>query len=251
MNGKERFTSRVETYTKYRPSYPPEAIDYLYGPVGLNERSEVLDVGAGTGIFSRLLLERGSRVTAVEPNGAMRKAALEASGDNPRFRAVDGAAEATGLPDRAYDYIVCAQAFHWFDREAAQAEFRRVLKPGGKAILVWNTRLTEGTPFLEGYEKLLQGLDTDYGQVNHRNISREALLDFYKPDGMREARFVNRQVFDYDGVAGRLLSSSYAPQPGHPGHEPMMRGLRELFDRCEENGTVDFDYETEIYWGEV
>lgn len=251
MNSKERFSSRVDTYTKYRPGYPREAIDYLYKTVGLNESSEVLDVGAGTGIFSRLLLDRGSRVTAAEPNEAMREAALAASRDNPRFKAVSGSAEETGLAAASFDYIVSAQAFHWFDRAAAQREFRRVLKPGGKAILVWNTRLTGGTPFLEGYERLLQELGTDYGQVNHRNISHEMLVDFFKPQGMTEARFPNRQVFDFDGVAGRLLSSSYSPQPGSPGYEPMMRELRELFDRCQENGTVDFDYVTEVYWGEV
>ncbi|MFB9279576.1 class I SAM-dependent methyltransferase [Cohnella cellulosilytica] len=251
MNSKERFSSRVETYTKYRPSYPKEAIDYLYETVGLSESSEVLDVGAGTGIFSRLLLERGSSVTAVEPNEAMREAALAESRDNPRFKTASGSAEETGLEDASYDYIVSAQAFHWFDRAAAQREFRRVLKPGGKAILVWNTRLTGGTPFLEGYERLLQGLGTDYGQVNHRNISHEMLVDFFKPGNLTEARFDIRQVFDFDGVAGRLVSSSYAPQPGHPNYEPTMRELRELFDRCQENGTVNFDYVTEIYWGEV
>lgn len=116
---------------------------------------------------------------------------------------------------------------------------------------MWNTRLTGGTPFLEEYEQLLQNLGTDYGQVNHRNISHDMLVDFFKPGGLKETRFRNRQVFDFDGVAGRLLSSSYAPQPGDPGYEPMMRELRELFDRNQENGTVNFDYETEIYWGEV
>lgn len=251
MNSKERFSNRVDTYTKYRPSYPAEAIDYLYDTVGLTAESEVLDVGAGTGIFSRLLLDRGSRVTAAEPNEAMREAALAASQDNPRFKAVPGAAEETGLADASYDFIVAAQAFHWFNRAAAKREFGRVLRPGGKAILVWNTRLTGGTPFLEEYERLLQNLGTDYGQVNHRNISRDMLVDFFKPGGLKEARFRNRQVFDFDGVAGRLLSSSYAPQPGHPGYEPMMRELRELFDRNQESGTVNFDYETEIYWGEV
>jgi len=251
MNSKERFSGRVETYTKYRPSYPPEAIDYLYKVVGLSDRSEVLDVGAGTGIFTRLLLERGTRVTAVEPNREMREAAMEASGDDPRFKAVAGSAEKTGLSDASCDFIVSAQAFHWFDQEAARLEFRRLLKPGGKAILVWNTRLTSGTPFLEGYERLLQGLGTDYGQVNYRNVSREMLVGFFKKEALREARFPNRQVFDFDGVAGRLLSSSYSPQPGHPGYEPMMRGLRELFDQCQENGTVNFEYVTEVYWGEV
>lgn len=251
MNNKERFSNRVDTYVKYRPSYPKEAIDYLYDTIGLSPDSEVADIGAGTGIFSRLLLERGSRVTAVEPNQAMREAAEQALGGHPQFRALPGAAESTGLPDGSVDFIVCAQAFHWFDRDAAQAEFRRVLKPGGKAALIWNTRLTHGSPFLEEYERLLHTFGTDYAKVNHRNISRDMLLSFFKEGDLTEARFTNRQVFDFEGLRGRLMSSSYCPVPGHPSHEPMMEALRDLFDRNARNGTVFFDYETEIYWGEV
>lgn len=190
-------------------------------------------------------------MTAIEPNEAMREAAVLASGDNPNFHAIPGSAEETGLPDHSYDFIVCAQAFHWFDQTAAKKEFGRVLKPGGKAVLVWNTRLTSGTPFLEGYERLLHDLGTDYGKVNHRNISREMLLAFFKPGGLREDRFVIRQVFDFDGLKGRLLSSSYSPQAGDSNYEPMIAALRELFDRNESGGTVNFDYETEVYWGEV
>ncbi|BBI31028.1 class I SAM-dependent methyltransferase [Cohnella abietis] len=251
MNSKERFSSRVDTYKKYRPSYPDKAIDYLLDTVGLNSQSEVLDVGAGTGIFSELLLKRGISVTAVEPNEAMREAAIAALEGYPNYKAVQGSAEVTGLPDHSYDFIVCAQAFHWFDQTAAKAEFQRVLKPGGKAILIWNTRLTGGTPFLEQYEQLLHSLGTDYGAVNHRNISRDMLESFFKPDWLQEARFSIRQVFDFEGLSGRLLSSSYSPEQGHPNYEPMMAELRELFARNEQNGTVNFDYETEIYWGEV
>lgn len=251
MNSKERFTDRVETYVKYRPSYPKEAIDYLYDIVGLRPDCDVADIGAGTGIFSRLLLERGSRVTAVEPNQAMREAAEKMLGKEPGFRAVPGSAEASGLPDRSVDFIVCAQAFHWFDRSAAQAEFRRILKPGGKVVLIWNSRLTHGTPFLEEYERLLHTFGTDYGKVNHKNISRETLAAFFKEGGLREARFTNRQLFDFEGLRGRLLSSSYAPLPGHPNYEPMMTELRNLFDRNQQDGNVFFDYETEVFWGEI
>ncbi len=251
MNSKERFSSRVDTYKKYRPSYPKEAIDYLFEVVGVSSRSKVLDVGAGTGIFSELLLNRGTRVTAVEPNDAMREAALSALGDDPNYNAISGSAEATGLRDHSYDFIVCAQAFHWFDQKAAKAEFQRVLRSGGKAALIWNTRLTGGSPFLEGYEQLLRTLGTDYVEVNHRNISRAMLVSFFQAERLNEARFANRQVFDYEGLSGRLRSSSYSPEPGHPNYEPMMTALRELFDRNEKEGTVNFDYETEVFWGEV
>jgi SAM-dependent methyltransferase len=251
VENKERFSNRVETYVKYRPSYPKEAIDYLYEIVGLRPHCVVADIGAGTGIFSRLLLKRGSQVTAVEPNEAMREAAVKELAGSPHFQAVSGSAEKTGLPDHFADYIVCAQSFHWFDRAAAQTEFRRVLKPGGKAVLIWNTHLTHGTPFQAEYEQLLITFGTDYVQVNHRNISQEVLVSFFKEGMLQEARFTNRQVFDFEGLSGRLLSSSYSPVLGHPSYEPMMSQLRDLFDRNQQDGKVFFDYETEVFWGEV
>ncbi|MEK0317438.1 class I SAM-dependent methyltransferase [Cohnella sp. 56] len=248
---KERFTDRVDTYVKYRPSYPAAAIDYLYGEAGLEAAGEVADIGAGTGIFSRLLLERGTSVTAVEPNRAMREAAERALGGYPGFRAMDGAAEETGLADASLDFIVCAQAFHWFDQPAAKREWHRLLRPGGRAALVWNTRLRSGTPFLEAYERLLLDLGTDYARVNHTNITQEQLAAFFASGTKREARFPNRQLFDFDGLSGRLRSSSYTPVPGHPNYEPMLAELRAIFDRYQQDGQVSFDYETEIYWGEV
>lgn len=251
MNSKERFSNRVDTYVKYRPSYPQEAIDYLYSTIGFSPDSLIADIGAGTGIFSKLLLDRGSRVIAVEPNQAMREAAVKMLGAEANFRTESGAAEETGLPGQSVDFIVSAQAFHWFDHTAAQAEFRRILKPGGKAVLIWNSRLTQGTPFLEEYEQLLHKFGTDYGTVNHKNISREILLAFFKEGQMQEARFTYRQLFDFDGLSGRLASSSYSPAPGQPNYEPMMTELRGLFERNKKNGKVSFDYETEMFWGEV
>ncbi|MBM7564775.1 class I SAM-dependent methyltransferase [Paenibacillus sacheonensis] len=251
MNSKERFSDRVDTYVKYRPSYPKAAIDYLYDIVGLDAGSTVADIGAGTGIFSRLLLERGSRVIAVEPNNEMRSAAVEVLTEETNFLAVAGSAEATTLTEQSVDYIVCAQSFHWFDRAAAQKEFNRILKPDGKAALIWNSRLTEGTPFREGYDRMLKNYATDYEQMTHKNISPADLASFFKAGTMREERFPMTQAFDYEGLKGRLLSSSYAPMPGHPDHEPMIAALRQLFDETSEDGTIAFDYETEVYWGEV
>ncbi|CAH1199235.1 tRNA 5-carboxymethoxyuridine methyltransferase [Paenibacillus plantiphilus] len=251
MNSKERFSNRVDTYVKYRPTYPSEAIDYLYDVVGLRMHGEVADIGAGTGIFSELLVQRGSHVTAVEPNQEMREAAVQKLGGKPNFRAMSGSAEATGLPDHSVDLIVCAQAFHWFDRPAAQAEFRRILKAGGKVVLIWNSRLTHGTPFREDYDRLLHTFGTDYHKVNHKNISPEALATFFKAGEMHEVRFTNGQAFDFEGLSGRLLSSSYSPEPGDHNYEPMIQELRSLFDRNKQDGKVSFDYETELFWGEI
>lgn len=251
MNSKERFSNRVDSYVKYRPSYPQEAIDYLYDIVGLQLNSEVADIGAGTGIFSKLLLERGSHVTAVEPNQAMREAAEKELAGEPHYRVVSGSAEVTGLPDQSVDFIVCAQAFHWFDRVASRAEFHRILKPGGKVVLIWNSRLTQGTPFREAYDRLLHTFGTDYLVVSQKNITPEDLASFFKSGEMQEARFTNQQAFDFESLRGRLLSSSYSPVPGDPSYEPMVNELREVFERNQQDGQVFFDYETEVYWGEV
>ena len=251
MNNKERFSDRVDSYLKYRPSYPKEAVDYLYDIAGLRPDSKIADIGAGTGIFSEILLERGSYVTAVEPNQAMREAAEQKLAGHANFQAISGSAESTGLSNQSVEFIVCAQAFHWFDRLAAQTEFRRILQPGGKVILLWNSRLTHGTPFREEYDQLLHTYGTDYEQVNHKNISRAILLSFFKEGTMQEVRFRMSQEFDFVGLKGRLLSSSYSPAPGHPNYDPMMTELQNLFNRNHQDGTVLFDYETEIYWGEV
>ncbi|MEK8130315.1 class I SAM-dependent methyltransferase [Paenibacillus filicis] len=251
MDSKERFSNRVGNYVKYRPSYPSAAIDYLYSTVGMKPESRIADVGAGTGIFSKLLLERGSEVIAVEPNQAMREAADRELGAYGQYGSVAAAAEVTGLPEHSVDFIVCAQSFHWFDRPAAQVEFHRILKPGGKAVLIWNSRLTSGTRFLAGYEDLLRLYTTDYEQMTHKKISPDQLKLFFRNQKMQEARFTNSQQFNLEELTGRALSSSYVPAEGEPNHDEFKQGLEELFEKTQENGLVSFDYETEVFWGDV
>lgn len=236
---------------KYRPSYPKEAIDYLYNTIGFRTNSDVADIGAGTGIFSKLLLERGSHVIGVEPNKAMREVAEKLQNEYDNFHVTAGSAEATGLMNESVDFVTCAQAFHWFDRDLTKVEFGRILRPGGKVVLIWNSRLTVGTPFLELYEKLLHTFGIDYVSVNHRNVSHEGLRSFFEQDGPQIVRFTNRQRFDFQELQGRLFSSSYCPTPGHPNYEPMMKELRSIFDQTQEHGCISMEYETEIFWGIV
>lgn len=251
MDGKARFSNRVETYVKYRPSYPKEAIDYLYGTVGFRPTSDIADIGAGTGIFTRVLLERGSQITAIEPNREMREALERALAGQSHLRVLSGSAEATGLRDGSVDYIGCAQSFHWFDLAAARTEFQRVLRAGGQVALIWNIRPIEGTPFLEAYERLLLRYGTDYNEVNHRKLSLDTLADFFRSGTLRVARFSNPLVFDYETLRGRLLSSSYTPVEGHPSHTPLMIELRNLFNRYEQDGHITIDYETVVYTGQL
>ena len=249
LRSTERFSDRVADYVRYRPDYPVALVDWLRREHGVDASWDVADVGAGTGISAKLLLDAGHRVTAVEPNAAMRAAAEQWLGKNPNFRAVDGRADATGLPDASVALIVVAQAFHWFDEVTTRREFARILRPGGLAAIVWNTRHLGGTPFLEIYEALLQRYGTDYTSVAERYADEPRMRAWFGAGFRGAARFDHGQRLDFDALKGRLMSSSYAPPPGHPQHAPMLDALRLLFDATAVDGRIDFTYDTRAYVG--
>ncbi len=244
----DRFSQRVENYILYRPGYPAEVSDLLCREAGLLPGSTVVDLGSGTGLLTSLFVARQMTVHAVEPGIEMREAAERLLGTDPHFVSHAGTAEQTGLPDQCANLITAAQAFHWFDRDAARQEFDRILKPGGIAALIWNERRVTSTPFLREYEDLLNTHATDYKEVNHANINADAIAAFFSPYEVHHTSFENRQIFDYGGLHGRLMSCSYAPAEGHPGHDPMITGLKALFDRHAENGKVSFDYDCQVWW---
>ncbi len=245
----ERFSDRVRNYVSYRPGYPTAIVDLLRRRCRLNSSSIVADIGSGTGLLSRLFLDHGSRVFGVEPNREMREAGERLLASFPAFISIAGTAEATTLASSSIDFIAAGQAFHWFDAERTRAEFARILRPGGWIVLVWNDRRTTSTPFLTAYEELLQKYGTDYRAVDHKRIDRAMIENFCRPGQVRLEVFENRQVFDFEGLKGRLLSSSYAPGPGHPRHQLMMEALQKLFEVHQVDGSVVFDYDTHVYCG--
>lgn len=246
-----RFSSRAKEYVRHRPGYPPEILRLLRTRCSLARDSVVADVGSGTGIFTRLLLENGNPVFAVEPNVEMRQAAEGALSSFPNFHSVAAPAEATGLPERSIDLITAAQAAHWFDIPKAKAEFCRIGKGEIWLVLVWNTRRTDSTAFLREYETLLDRCATEYREVMAREYSEERVRETFAPAAFERHMLENAQQFDCEELIGRTLSSSYSPQPGHPGYEPMIRELRALFERHQRDGRVTFEYDTRVYLGRV
>jgi|ERR1043166_2692925 SAM-dependent methyltransferase len=242
----ERFSDRVENYVKYRPHYPGEIIAYLETNCGLTTGSVIADIGCGTGISTKLFLENGNHVFGVEPNGAMRAAAEEYLAAFPNFTAVDGTSDKTTLPDASVDMIVAAQAFHWFDPGNARPEFKRILKPGGHVVLIWNERQLVTNTFHVEYETFLLKNANDYENVRHENIQAKELDDFFQKE-YGSATFSNQQIFDFEGLKGRMLSASYMPNESNPRYASVIEDLRRLFDKHAENGKITVLYDTNIY----
>jgi SAM-dependent methyltransferase len=250
LNATSRFSDRVENYVLYRPGYPPQALEVLQDECGLCPEHVIADIASGTGKWTQMLLENGNAVFGIEPNGEMRRAGERLLSQFPKFTSVAGKAEATTLGDAGIDFVTAAQAAHWFDRLASRREFARILKPGGWLVLLWNERLLEATAFLRQYERLLLTYGTDYEAIRHEQATAE-IHEFFDPKPFEERVFPMRQEFDYAGLEGRLLSSSYAPGPGHAKHELMLAELRKIFDEHAVHGCVGFEYRTRVYYGHL
>ncbi|HAJ38638.1 MAG TPA: SAM-dependent methyltransferase [Chloroflexi bacterium] len=247
-----RFDNRVTSYVRGRPHYPAALLACLVAAYGLGPRSVVADVGAGTGLLTRLLLTAGCTVHAVEPNAHMRTAADALLGGHPGYISRAGSAEATTLPDRSVDFIVAGQAFHWFDPASAQVEFRRILRPGGWVALIWNVRRETGTLFLAGYQALIEQFGVDYTQVDHTHVvDADRLSRFFGADGYTQHTFANRQSLDLAGVIDRITSTSYMPAPDHPTYPALLAAIHTLFATTAQQGRAIMEYTTNLYIGRL
>lgn len=216
---------------------------------GLDGDSRIVDVAAGTGLLTEVFLEAGFAVTAVEPNAEMRAACSALKANYENLQIVDGTAEATGLPDASADLITVAQAMHWFDLEKTKAEFARILRPGRCCAVIYNNRRPGGDPFHEGYERLLKEFGIDYVNVKQQHMGRKRLAAFFAPAEMKCESFPNPQEFGEEELLGRVLSSSYMPQPGQPGFQPMKAAVLRLFAETERDGKVAMVHDCVVCWG--
>jgi len=250
-DAKQRFSTRVADYLRYRPGYPSGVRDILRAECLLKSGHVVADMGSGTGLLSELFLKNGNHVFGIEPNESMRLAGEEYLASYDGFTSVNGSAEATTLEDACADFVTTGQAFHWFDQDACRREFTRILKPAGWVVVIWNERLIDTTPFLRDYEALLRKFGTDYARVKESYPNEQHMRDFFGVGAYSSHKLPNFQEFDFDGLAGRLRSSSFSPAPDHPNYVPMMAELQRIFDAHQQDGRVRLEYSTRVYFGRM
>ena len=238
-----RFGDRAADYARYRPSYPPAAIDAILDALGDPARLHAVDVGAGTGISSRLLAGRGVRVTAIEPGDAMRAAGE--SSPHPGITWLDASAEATTLPDACADLVLVAQALHWFRRDEALGEFHRILRAGGRLALVWNAR-DASDPMTAGYIRAILDAGGEH-PCERREFAAETVHEGGLFTPPRVLKVPNEQRLDLPALIGRAMSASYTPKDGERGAS-VRRALTGLHERYRDaEGLVALRYETRVY----
>ncbi|MBW4533588.1 MAG: class I SAM-dependent methyltransferase [Pleurocapsa minor HA4230-MV1] len=238
LNPQSRFSDRAQDYAKYRPSYPSEAIDCILA--GLDTSGIAADIGAGTGISSRLLADRGVKVIAIEPNAAMKQAAES----HPLVEFGDGNAEATKLSDNSVDLVTCFQSFHWFNPEPVLQEFARILKPKGVLAVVWNNRDREDN-FTREYSHLIQVASNNQSELRYGTQRFLHEPELFAP--VRHEIFPYYQGLNREALIGRAMSTSYIPKQGEIATK-FIQDLEQLYEQHKNsNGLVYLKYNTSIY----
>lgn len=243
-----RFQQRADDYAASRPDYPAALLDCVLGRLALSPGAGVADIGSGTGIFTRLLLARGLRVAAVEPGDDMRRTAEALLGAHDGFVSVGGSARATGLATGSVAAIFCAQAFHWFNEAPTLREWRRILRPGGSAVLIWNYH-DETDAFVADYVNVIRsfGPEAERTMAAAWNAHRDNVL--FREGAADTAWFAHGQSLDFPGLLRRAGSTSYLPKPGDASFPELSDALRAVFDRHRRDGRVTMVYRTVAVFG--
>lgn len=236
IDPRERFGGAAAGYARHRPSYPEALLDAVLAHAGAGPGDRVADVGCGTGILTRLLAARGLDVVGIDPNEDM-LAEARAGGGRAEYRR--GEAAATGLADASVALVTAAQAFHWFDADAALAEIHRVLRPGGHAAALWNLRA--GSAFMVDYAEVLRRFCREYRVLESWEQSLAALRSHPRVVAPRELEERHAQRLDLEGLLGRAWSSSYVIH-GVGDREGFDAALRGLFAAHARGGVLEFPY---------
>jgi SAM-dependent methyltransferase len=230
------FADVAVAYERGRPGYSHESVRWLVG----DEARDVVDLGAGTGKLTRTLVALGHRVTAIEPLEEMR---AQLASVLPDVRTLEGKAEAIPLPDSSVDVVVSAQAFHWFDHDDALPDIARVLRPGGRIALVWNSR-DDGDPWMAQLSAI----------IGNETIEESDVVPVLDSSGLfgpvETAMFAFEQVLERDGLLDLVLSRSYLAKLPAPEREPVLDAVGALYDETAVDGGVRLAYVTECFRAE-
>ncbi|MQA07401.1 MAG: methyltransferase domain-containing protein [Pseudonocardiaceae bacterium] len=241
----------VCAYDAYRPSYPVAALDVLAEIGALHRPSLVADVGSGTGIFTELLLARGFRVVGVEPLVELSAVAGERLAQFSGFTNIAGSAENTTLDDHSVGVVTAASALHWFELDAARAEFGRILREPGWVVALWNFRTAGVSGFGVAFDRLWRAVFGPPPAARREEIEDAIVPEFFGGKAFERYSFANPLLCDEDHLVGLAASSSHAPPRDDPAWRVVEQWMRHLHRAHEWNGVVQVPYETVMYCGRL
>lgn len=251
MNSDNKFNGKGNSYSKYRPSYPKEYIDYLVKENNLNKYSKVFDVGAGTGILSEILAKRGLNVTAVEPNLDMAVFIQDLTKEYLNLNFINTLAEDISYNKKDVDLITVAQAFHWFDINKFNKQCKNILKDSGKVALLWNVRDENDKIIKESFDICKRLCEKFQGFSGGIGDNIDNIKNFFKDEKYNYAEFENNLEYDIEMFIGRNISASYAPNEGDKNYKIFIDELTDLFNRYKKNEKVIIKNKVKSYIGSI
>ena len=224
-------------------------MNILAREISFDQTRIVADIGSGTGILSKLFLENGNRVFAVEPNEEMRRIAEKTLAKYPGFVSIDAKAEDTTISDASADLATVGQALHWFDTTLAPREFARILNSNGHLCVLYNDRNKESA-FMKAYDQVVQKYARDRAKVP--DINQDLLSKFYRGAKYSKFELPNEQFLDYNGLLSRMTSASYMPRPEETKvFSSLTNDIEGLFNGYESSGKVRLAYRTAVFLGQI
>lgn len=251
--GNNIFDDVATIYEKYRPSYPEEYINYLISKCNLNKNSVVADIGAGTGIFTKQLLDKNLKVIAVEPNNKMRKVLEEKLSGNKNFTSTNGTDKNTNLKENSIDLITVAQAFHWFDIQSFRKECKRILKPNGKICIIWN-KLDTNDIIVKEEKNIDYTYTNQFKEINNilQDEKREQLIKEFFSNSTYKCKITeNNQIYNKETFIGVNLSKSYSLRKEDKNYNKYIQAFKDLFDKYSKNGNLTIKNNTFAYLGSL
>lgn len=245
------YSEKIENYLRYQPGYPNKLINYLYEEAGLSRESVIADIGSGTGVLTRLLLERGSRVVAIEYNDQMREVANRLLGDEfQRFVSLKATADNTTLSDESVNFIFCTKSIKHLCIEKCRNEFFRIIKPSGAVILLYN-RLNQEDDFIKEYQKLIKQYQVFNDTLPDSELSEDEIFEFFSTTPYTHVSFSNQQILDFEGAKARFLSEGSLPAQWDNGYQEILTEFQNIFERYNQSRKVSINYTTETYIGSL
>ena len=241
-NSKNRFSGMAENYNRFRPTYSSDTIRFLNDAIDFNENLVLADIGAGTGISSKMFLENGNEVYAVEPNEDMRIVLERVLSKYEKFHSVEGSSEVTNLQSESIDVVISAQSLHWFNPKLATKEFSRILKSNGMIVVLYNIRRNN----LEGFMSEYSDLISKYGEKYINKSDDNLISKFFGERKVYEKILYNPQVVNFEELKGNLTSYSYIPKENNPKFKNMIEELKNIYDKYNKDGKITLEYDTYV-----